>query len=88
MRSGSCTKYDRREKRRRRTILTGAATGCQSGRGARFFRNKTFSGIRKKSKEKESKFKKEGTKLKKRNKTQKKGTKLMKKCTKLTKLQA
>ena len=38
-----------------------------SQRGARFFRNKTFSGIRNKYKEKGIKLKKKGTKLKKKD---------------------
>ena len=47
--------------------------GHFSQRAARFFRNKTFSGIMNKSKEKGSKLKKKGTKL------EKKGTKVKKK---------
>ena len=47
----------------------GGRGGCRisaGGGGARFFRNKTFSGIRNKFKEKRSKLKKRGTKLKKK----------------------
>ena len=52
-----------------------------SQKGARFFRNKTFSVIR--NKEKGQKLKKKGTKLKKKEKTQEKRKKLRKKGTKL-----
>ena len=82
-------------------VTTGADTGflCReeiisdqgrpqdfSQRGARFFRNKTLSGIRNKSKEKGLKLKKKGTKLKEKGtKHKKKGTTLKKKGTKLNK---
>ena len=77
-------------------LSTWTATGFKP-EGARFFRNKTFSGIRTNLKKKnqnsrkiEQNRKETGTKLKekeqnsrKRNKTQGKGTKLKKKRTKL-----
>ena len=44
----------------------GRSQDFSQGEGARFFRNKTFSGIRNKSKEKGSKLKKKDTKLKKK----------------------